>query len=118
MSERDAAIERIMQDHAQIRAELEIMKSQIKDHGEDTDRAHERIKRLEIRMDEIGNEINTLTKEISEVKDDVKAFGSKQDEFLQNTWTLIFNLVKLVGIFLVILGGIVGVKVAFPLFDQ
>lgn len=116
--ETESMIDRIIQDHAQIRAELELMKSQIKDNGQDTDRAHERIARLEDRMNEIGNEITTLTKEMGEVKNEVKSFGPRQEEFLQNTWSLIFNLVKLVGLFLVILGGLVGIKVAFPLFGD
>lgn len=116
--EPNAVIDRIMQEHAEIKAQLDFLKGQIKDTGDDANRAHEKIRRLEERMDEIGDEITTLTKEMSEVKNEVKSFGPRQEEFLQNTWSLIFNLVKLVGLFLVILGGLVGVKVAFPLFGQ
>lgn len=118
MMDRDLTIDRIVSEHEKIKSEIERLKEQLKDTGDDTDRALERIRRLEAQIDQIGNEITTLSQEMHEVKNEVKSFGPRQEEFLKNTWSLIFNLVKLVGLFLIILGGLVGVKIAFPMLGN
>ncbi|SFX48434.1 hypothetical protein SAMN04487866_10949 [Thermoactinomyces sp. DSM 45891] len=61
--------------------------------------------------------MDEIRKTVDEVKTEVKAFGPRQETFLQNTWSLVFNLVRIVGALIVILGAIIGIKLAIPIFN-
>jgi DNA repair ATPase RecN len=108
-------LEDVVREHYDILREINRLKEQVKNAGSDASRAHERIDTLEKRMDEIGVIINNISRDMTDVKAEVKSFGPRQELFLQNTWRLIFNLVMLFGGFIVILGGLVGIKIAFPI---
>jgi CII-binding regulator of phage lambda lysogenization HflD len=111
-------LEDVVREHIEILEEIEALKEQVQTADSNADRAHGRISVLEKRMDEIGDQISTMSRDINDVKSEVRSFGPRQELFLQNTWRLIFNLVILFGGFIIILGGLVGVKIAFPILFQ
>ena len=108
-------IEDVVREHIDILNEIKALKEQVETADSNADRAHDRVDLLEKRMDEIGVQIATMSRDMSDVKSEVRSFGPRQEVFLQNTWRLIFNLVMLFGAFIIILGGLVGIKIAFPI---
>jgi len=109
------SIDEVVREHIEILKELKQLKEQVKDADGNAAKAHERIDVLDKRMDEIGIIIAALSRDMGEVKSEVKAFGPRQELFLANTWGLISKLIMIFGGFVIILGGLVGIKIAFPI---
>jgi chromosome segregation ATPase len=107
-------LEDVVAQHAEIKKELEYLKQTVDNADDNASRANNRIDRLEIRMEELGRQLSEMSRDLGGVKDEVVKFGPRQEAFMTNQWKLIFNLVLLLAACLIIVGGVVGVKVAFP----
>jgi DNA repair ATPase RecN len=118
LTQAQLTLEDVIKQHEDILRELHAVKQAATKAGSNADRANERVDRLERRLDDITYTLNQMRDDVKDVVTSqtqtnakIETFDSKQDTFLANTWKLIFYLVIIVGGFLTILGGIVGIKV-------
>lgn len=76
----------------------------------DAGRANERIDLLERRL----NELSLI---LTELRSTVNEFGPRQERFLSQMWKLVTNLLLFIGIAFAIVAGLVGLKLAIPVFQ-
>lgn len=76
----------------------------------DAGRANERIDLLERRL----NELSLI---LTELRSTVNEFGPRQERFLAQMWKLVTNLLLIIGIAFAIVAGLVGLKLAIPVFQ-
>ncbi|BCA37414.1 hypothetical protein KLI54_23305 [Bacillus thuringiensis] len=85
------------------------------DTKQEAEEAHRKIAVLERRMDEINALLIELTKSSVKQGEKIDNFDKKQDVFMSNQMQLVKWFVVIIIAILTVLGGLVGIKLAFPI---
>ncbi|MCH5476701.1 hypothetical protein L4A40_26825 [Bacillus cereus] len=108
-------LEAVMQKQHEIERELNELRRATYKSQRAAERAHERISVLEKQMETINAMLLDLSKSVIIHGEKIDSFDRKQDSFLANQQQTIRWLVLIAGGILTVLGGLVGIKLTFPL---
>lgn len=114
-TERELTLADVIRKQNRLEREIAKLRSITYQTQKENEEARKKIAILENRMDEINALLVELTKSSVKQGEKIDNFDKKQDVFMTNQMQLVKWFVVIIIAILTVLGGLVGIKLAFPI---